>query len=312
MRRALLTVAVAASLALPARAEAGAWTKGFGELYAKIDAGAYVALRYVDPRTGESVDASYVGQRYGLYAEAGLLPWHPVQLSLSVPAFTVGTTSFGDERLFGPDERAVATSAWPGDLQVGLQVGLVKPASPFQLAASLQVKIPMYGNDQVGRRFGPWKDVFPLPGDGQVDVGGLLVAGASLPAPPGPLSPWLEGGVGYLHRSEAYVDYTTDRVLVDGVPAFLSFGLAGAKGYALIRADGHFNVAPDDDTREGIVVALQGGLGLGKGFSLEGRIAGEPWVRGASQGLSFGIGISWQGQAWQPPARASTSTAGLR
>jgi hypothetical protein len=300
VRWATLTLLLLTLLAPARAAEAGAWTKGFGEVYAKVDAGAYVALRYVDPRTGEAVDASYVGQRYGLYAEAGLLPWHPLQLSLSIPALTIGTTSFGDERLFGPDGRATATSGWPGDLQIGLQTSLVPSGSPLQLAAAFDLKVPMYGNDAVGGRFGPWKDVFPLPGDGQLDVGGRLVAGGSLPTL-GKVTPWLEGGVGYLHRSEVYVGYTTDRELVDGIPAFLSFGLASPKGFALVRADGYFNAAADDDSREGLVVALQGGVALGRGFSLEGRVAGEPWVRGASQGLSFGLGVSWKGQGWKRP-----------
>ena len=75
MRRVRLPALLAALFLLaPASADAGAWSKGFGEVYAKVEGGAYVALRYVDPRTGESVDASYVGQRYALYAEAGLLP----------------------------------------------------------------------------------------------------------------------------------------------------------------------------------------------------------------------------------------------
>lgn len=289
---------VVIALLLPATAQAGAWTKGFGEVYAKVDAGAYVALRYVDPRTGESIDASYVGQRYGLYAEAGLLPWHPLQLSLSVPFATIGTTTFGDERLFGPEGKATATSGWPGDLQIGLQTALVPSGSPLQLAAAFDLKVPMYGNDAVGSSYGPWKDVFPLPGDGQVDVGGRLIAGGSLPVP-GPVTPWLEGGIGYLHRSEAYVGYTTDRVLVDGMPAFFAFGLGSGRGFVLVRLDAHINVERDDDTREGLVAALQGGVSLGKGFSVEGRIAGEPWVRGASQGLSFGLGLSWKGQAWR-------------
>ena len=85
---------------------------------------------------------------------------------------------------------------------------------------------------------------------------------------------------------------------MDGIPAFLSFGLALPKGLALVRADGYFNAAPDDDSREGLVVALLGGVELGRGFSVDGRVAGEPWVRGSSQGLSFGLGVSWKGQAW--------------
>ena len=63
MRWGVVALVLLALLAPPRAAQAGAWTWGFGEVYAKVDAGAHVALRYLDPRTGEAVDASYVGQR---------------------------------------------------------------------------------------------------------------------------------------------------------------------------------------------------------------------------------------------------------
>lgn len=282
---------LALTLVAPASAAAGAWSREGGSVYAKVEAGAYVAGNYIDPRTEEPVTGRFVGQRYSLYAEVGLLPWHPVQLSLSLPLLTVGTLWFGDERRFGPDAEAKATTARAGDLEVALQASLLPAKLPLKLSASAGVKVPMYANDRVGEDFGAWQAAFPLPGDGQVDVTGLLLAGGAVP---GKVAPWFEGGVGYRHRTEAFVDYTTTRSFVDGIPFSVVVGLKLPRGYLLARADGLFNLEEDDDTREGLVAAVQGAVELGRGFALEGRFAGEPWVRGASQGISFGLGLSWQ------------------
>lgn len=290
MKRASL-VLLLLLLAAPSTARAGAWSREGGSVYAKVEAGAYIADTYIDPRTEEPVEGRFVGQRYSLYAEVGLLPWHPVQLSVSLPFLTVGTLWFQDERRFGPDAEAKATSARPGDLELALQASLLPPSLPVKLSGSVGVKVPMYSNDEVGAEFGIWQPAFPQPGDGQVDVTGLVLVGGAVP---GDVAPWFEGGVGYRHRSEAFVNYTTARSFVDGIPVSVVVGLKLPHGYVLGRADGLFNVEPDDDTREGLVVAVQGAVELGRGFAVEGRFAGEPWVSGASQGISFGLGLSWQ------------------
>jgi hypothetical protein len=278
-------------VAAPCSAQAGAWSREFGSVYAKLEAGAYIATEYVDPSREEPVQGRFVGERTSLYAEVGVLPWHPLQVTLSVPFATVGTVWFADERRFGPGAEARATSFRAADLEVGLQTSLLPKTLPVKLSASFAVKVPMYANDRVGEEFGVWKDAFPLPGDGQVDLTGLLLVGGSVP---GAIAPWFEGGVGYRHRTEAFVDYTTDRELVDGIPFF---GLAGLKlpsGWLLVRADALLNVEPDDDTREGLSVGLQGAVELGEGFSFEARFGGEPWVNASSRGISFGLGLSWQ------------------
>lgn len=284
------TLLALALLLAPSLAEAGAWTKELGSVYAKADAGAYVAGSYVDPSQEEPVSGRYVGQRYSLYAEAGFLPWHPVQVSVSVP-LVVGTVWFGDERLFGEGNEAQATSLRGGDFDVSLQALVLPPKLPFKLSANVGLKVPLYSNDAVGEAFGVWKDAFPLPGDGQLDVTGMLLFGGSVP---GDIAPWFEGWVGYRHRSEVFVGYTTDREFVDGIPFGGLVGVKLPKGWALVRGDVYLNVLEDDDSREGVLVTVQGAVQIGKGFSIEGRFGGEPWVRSASQGVSFGLGLSWQ------------------
>ncbi len=285
------SVVVLLALAAPMEAEAGAWSRDFGSAYAKLEGGVYIATDYVDPRTDEPVSGRFVGQRYSLYAEVGILPWHPIQVTASVPFLTVGTLWFTDERRFGAGEEARAQTVRAGDLDVSLQGSVLPPAWPLKASASFAVKVPMYANDRVGEAFGVWQDAFPLPGDGQIDVTGLLLVGGAVP---GDVAPWFEGSVGYRHRTEAFVDYRTDRAFVDGVPFSFAVGLKLPRGYALARLDGLVNVEEDEHTRQGVVVSAQGAVELGRGLAVEGRFAGEPWVRGASQGISFGLGLSWQ------------------
>ena len=62
-----------------------------------------------------------------------------------------------------------ATTARAGDLRGAVQVAL-HPKAPLALA--VDVKVPAYANGKVGQEFMALAEVFPKPGDGQVDVGG--------------------------------------------------------------------------------------------------------------------------------------------
>lgn len=273
-----------AALLLPSVALAGPWTKNFGEAYAKLGADYYVPLSYYDPALDNA--GTFFGQTYSAYAEVGVLPWHPVQLGVLIP-YQISRLSFEPDTGFAPG-LARATTARFGDLRATLQVAILH--STVQLAAACEVKVPMYHNDTVGDGFGAWADRFPRVGDGQVDVTPMVLIGGSIPKSP----VWLEGTVGYRVRTEAFIGWDIDAVLVDSVVFRATIGAHVDRAYIMVQLDGNKNVAVDEVSREGVALGPALLLDLYKGLAWELRFAGEPWARNGSQGLSFGTGLSWR------------------
>lgn len=276
------------ALATPTPASAGAWTKSWGEYYTKLGADYYKAVRYVDPTTGEELEGlDFFGQQYSLYAEFGLLPWWPLQVSAQLP-LTVGTLTFEDETNFAEGDQGRATSTRLGDLRVTLQTSILR--NGFQLAPAFELKLPLYANGRVGSAFGTWKEAFPLPGDGQVDLTGWLLLGGPLPGTP----IFIQGGAGYRHRTEAFVGWEPDLQFVDGLPFTFTLGVGGGPFLGMLQVDGVKNFVEDDVTKQYLSVGGAVFVTVHKGLAIEGRVAGDVWADNTAQGVSFGVGISWR------------------
>ena len=287
---------------VPASATAGPWTKEFKQHYVKVGADFYVTSDYEDPRAesdGESAGyRSFFGQQYSVYGEVGIFPLWPLQLTLHLPV-SVGRAVFYDTALIGEGEKGTTVTTRLGDLRVALQTSLVR--KPFQLGASFEVKVPLYGNGRVGSGLGPYSQWFPLPGDGQIDLTAMLIGGGSFPTKV-PL--WVEAGVGYRLRTEAFVAWATELVFVDGLPFYAAIGLAPGPVWIVLRADGIKNFVADDTTREFLTVGPSLGVTVWKGLAIEARFAGDVLVKNAPRGLSFGAGVSWR---WPNPATKARS-----
>ncbi len=306
MTRLLPAVVLLVALGAPASASAGAWTKSLGEYYTKVGADYYVAARYVDPTTGEELEGlGFFGQQYSLYAEVGLLPMWPLQVSAQLP-LTIGTTSFEDETNFEEGERGRATGTRLGDLRVSVQTSILREG--FQLAPAFELKLPLYANGRVGREFGIWKEAFPLPGDGQVDLTGWLLLGGALPGTP----IFMQGGAGYRHRTEAFIGWDTDLAFVDGLPFTFTMGVGGGPFLGMLQVDGIKNFVEDDVTRQYLTVGGAVFITVFKGLAIEARVAGDVWADNAAQGISFGAGISWRMPypGYDPEARKEATGEG--
>lgn len=284
-------------LLAPSTALAGPWTKAFGEHYVKIGADFYATRDYEDARATNDAETagfeSFFGQQYSLYGEIGVFPLWPIQLTAHLPV-TVGNVVFFDSALIGEGETGKTATTRLGDLRVAVQTAILR--KPFQLGGLFEVKVPLYSNGRVGFGLGPYRQWFALPGDGQIDLTAMIVAGGSFPTK---IPLWVEAGVGYRHRTEAFVGWTTDLVFVDGLPFYAAVGLAPGPVWIVVRADGIKNFVADETTREVLTVGPSIGVTVWKGVAIEARFAGDVLVNNAPRGLSFGAGVSWR---WPNPA----------
>jgi hypothetical protein len=267
---------------------AGAWTKALGEHYAKAGVELYGTTRFVRPGTAGS-GGSYFGEQVTAYGEVGVLKAWPVQVNLSAP-FVVGTHSTQVRDPLGEvDVRA--STARLGDLRVAAQVALHRHAP---ISAAVELKVPLYANDSVGENQPVLAPLFPLPGDGQIDLTFWLGAGRS----GGPT--FGEAALGYRHRTEAFVgwDPPAEIAFVDGIPFVLKGGHRFGKATLLLGGvDGLFNVAPDDAdvTRQYVSLSVSAMVDLGKGVAIEPRAWGEVWAKNTSQGVGGGLALSVRG-----------------
>lgn len=279
---------------LPSSALAGPWSKEFGQLYAKVGADLYYTRDYDDARQGAGIGPDGAGiqdllsTQISFYAEVGVLPVWPLQLSVSLP-LSIGRTTFTDPTLIGEDEIGIATGVRLGDLRVALQSQILRKG--FQLAGSVELKVPLYSNDKVGQGLGPYRDWFAIPGDGQLDITPMVLMGGSIPTP---VPMWIEGGVGYRFRTEAFVGWTTDIEFVDGIPFYATWGLAPGPVWITLRADGIKNIKDDETTREFVTIGPGVGITVWKGLAIEFRVAGDVVAKNAPQGVSGGFGVSWR------------------
>ncbi len=259
-------------------AHAGAWTRDAGSVYAKASIDAYGSTQYVDPR-GIAVDASYLGEQLATYVELGVVD--DLQVTAQVPLQS-GTSTFPVGR-----ENGHATSLRFGDLWIGLQKGVLE--KPFRLSVAIEGKIPLYSNDSIGRGGGAYRAYFPLPGDGQIDLGAWLWGGGSIPR----TQIWGQVGAGYRYRSEWYLGWVTDTDFSDGVPMRGQLGLGTSGNWVSLGVDSFLALADDDVTREWVSVGPSGGYALGRGFAIEGRVSVDLYTRHSSKGVGGGVGVSW-------------------
>lgn len=269
---------------LAAQAHAGAWTKEAGQLYAKAGADVYNAFRFVAPGAQEPTDANYFGQQYGVYAEAGVLPPWRAQLAVALPVVS-GTVRTTVEDAFGTFDLRTTTTR-TGDLRVAAQVAL-HPEAP--VALSVDAKVPTYANGEVGGDYPNFQVLFPKPGDGQVDLGAMLFAGAALGG-----GAFGEAGVGYVHRTEAFVGWDTALKLTDGVRFSAKGGRSFGKFLPVIGVDGVISPDPSPVTKSFVSVSASALIDVADGVAIEPRVAGEVWARNASQGLGGGLGVSYR------------------
>jgi hypothetical protein len=275
---------ILAALLVP-DASAGAWTKSLGEHYAKAGVELYGTTRFVRAGTAGS-GGSYVGEQVTAYGELGVLRAWPVQINLSAP-FVVGTHATQVSDPLGElDVRA--STARLGDLRVAAQVALHRSAP---ISAAVEAKVPLYANDSVGENQPVLAPLFPLPGDGQVDLTAWLGAGRSW----GPT--FVEGALGYRHRTEAFVGWHPPETIafVDGIPFVLKGGHRFGKAMLLLAGtEGIVNVAPDDAdvTRQYASLFVSAMVDLGRGVAIEPRTWGEVWAKNTSQGVGGGLAVS--------------------
>jgi hypothetical protein len=266
-------------------AHAGAWTRELGQVYAKAGVDGYYALRYVVPGTDQAVDDGFTGQQYGVYAEVGVLPGWRGQLTVAAPLLTVGTHSTLVEDPFST-ERVRASTLRPGDLRVAAQLALHRT---LPLAVSVDVKVPAYDNGGVGSSYPAYRALFPKPGDGQVDVGAMAWAGASLP--PGGFA---EVGVGFVHRTEAFVAWDPGVALTDGLRFSAKAGAAVGRVTPIAEVGGVISPAATPYTRSAVTASATALIDLAGGFAIEPRVAADLWTRNTTQGLGAGLGLSWR------------------
>lgn len=298
MTRAVLAIG---GLLLADGARAGAWTKELGEMYVKGGANLYQAFRFVPPGGAEPTDVNYLGQQYVLYGEAGVLPFHKGQLSVSAP-LVIGRIRADVEDPFGVTPIR-ATTTRLGDLRVAAQVALHEK---LPLSAALEAKVPMYGNGSVGADYPIYSTLFPRPGDGQIDLTGWLYAGAS-PLP----ETFAEVGIGFVHRTEWFVGWdraerlaaaAQDPTTPEGTDvAFSDGGVFTAKagrsfGHVLpiLGFSGQLSLGDQPWTRQYVSVEATALIDVAEGLAIEPRLATEVWSKAASQGLSAGLGVSYR------------------
>jgi hypothetical protein len=280
-------------------ARAGAWTRGAGEFYAKAGANVYSAYRFVAPGQSEPTDVRYLGQQYAVYAEAGLLPGHKGQLSVSAP-LVVGTSRAELTDLLGTVAFR-ATTVRLGDLRAAAQVALSRK---LPISAAIEAKIPLYANGGVGADYPTYAQLFPKPGDGQVDLVGWVYAGAS-PLPQG----FAEVGLGYVHRTEWFVGWDelsrrvaaaqdpasepgADLSFVDGLAFQAKLGRRFGPALPILGLDGQLALASSPWTRRYVGISASALVDVAQGVAIEPRIATELWAKAASQGIAAGLGLS--------------------
>ncbi len=289
----LLLGAVVGALLVPLSASAGPWTKELGQHYVKVGADLFFTTDYVDARNPDTGDDAgferFLGTNITAYGEVGVFPLWPIQLTVSLP-LTIGVSTFKDTALIGQGEVGTTTAVRPGDLRVSVQTSILRKG--FQLAPQIEVKVPLYSNDRVGSRLGPYRQWVAIPGEGQIDITPMMLMGGSIPTKAVPL--WVEGGVGYRFRTEAFIGWDTDLVLVDSIPFYAAFGLAPGKSWVVIRIDGNKNIKADEVTREAVTLGPSVGVTVWKGLAIEARIAGDLVANNAPRGISAGLGVSWR------------------
>jgi hypothetical protein len=269
----------------------GAWTRELGQAYTKAEAAGYLAPRVRVPGDDEDSGGRYTALQLSAYAEAGLLSAHPLQLSVSAP-LVAGWHRTEIFDVFGAVP-VRASTVRAGDLRVAMQGALSRR---LPVSAAIEAKVPMYANGSVGDSLPTHAQLFPLPGDGQVDVTAWLFGGAAGDG-------WFaEAGLGYLHRTEQFVGWDTELRAADGGRGLLKGGWGVGQGWLIGWLDGQWawrteiDGVDDSFTRQFLALGLSAAVPLNDDgrWALEPRLGAELATRNASQGVSAGLGLSWQ------------------
>jgi hypothetical protein len=264
-------------------AQAGAWTRSLGSYYAKAGVDLYAASTYQSADFVSTEGQSFLGYQLGVYGEFGVLNAHPVMVAVQAP--WASSTLFFEEKT--GTFRPRATTRRLGDLKFTAQTSVLPDGGP--LSASVEVKIPLYSNDSVGSRYAGYEELFPLAGEGQVDVTGWLLGGASFGGPW-----WGEAAVGYQHRTSAFIGWMNrgDLDFLDRVRFGAGLGFSEGPVVAILRVDGQKALGVDAITSESLSVGPVLLIDVAEGIAIEGRFAADLWANNATQGVGAGTGIS--------------------
>lgn len=260
---------------LPATAQAGPWTKSFGQAYLKVWEGAYLADGFVGRDGRFQPGADHLSLTTAAYGELGLADHLQAQAFLP---YVVGRNTFDSGNRF--------LAAGAGDLLLAVQWD--PQLLPIPAALRLEGKIPLY---DVARPKGYAAAQFPLRGDGQVDLTWWLSAGHTLRDLP--LYGYLE--LGYRLRTELYVgEGAPSRNFADTVVAQAQVGLtplgrlvvAGNVGFVAPLAD-------DAYTKGYLSLGLSLYAPVFEGLAVEANLDVLTLATNAANGLSLGLGVSY-------------------
>lgn len=267
-------------------AHAGAWTRDLGQHFTRGGMDAYVSHRFENALQDVDEVVRFTSYSASVYSEVGISPAWPLQLTVQVP-LTFSALDFKVIDAVDPSEQGRATTSRLGDANLSIQTALLRN-KPIELAGALTVKIPLYRLDGIGRDQGAWTDVFPRPGDGQIDVTPWVWLGGGFP------SGFYEVGVGYRFRTEAFIGEAPEASVGDGIPFHAKLGLHGGRVWGIAEVLGIKNFRDDLFTREHVAVGATVMVQVWKGLAVDARVAPEIWTRKASQGVSWSLGLSWQ------------------
>lgn len=256
------------ALAFSMGASAGPWVKDQGDYYAKGSMQRFTSTRYVDAsnQVVELEGAWFEGDLFSLYTEVGL--GHGLGIVAMIP--------YAASRNVYLDPRVIYGYRGLGDVELGLQYGRRFGSVPVSL--TVQAKLPFYDNHDP--RITPGQQgVFPILGDGQIDVTTWLAVGGGFSL--GPWGAWALGEGGFRVRTGVYpfdsappdmgfAEGVTWRTQVGVLPRFGSW----EAGWVALEASGVVNVATDERTRQWTQLA--------------GSVAGRLWEAPAERRLAVG------------------------
>lgn len=270
----------AAALAVPSRAAAGPWTREPGGWYVKLGEGLFAADGFRDASGAFVDETSYLGLDTFVYAELGVLDRLHGQLYLP---FKIGRTRYDDDSTLplavpcdGGRVARVTGRRTFGDALTALQWS--SPWLSLPHAARLEAKLPLY---DVGDPDGACADLYPQPGDGQVDVTLWLSVGDSL----ADLPLYLFGEVGHRFRTEAYPATDTGQRYGDTFVFFGQLGWEAAEStYVMLNLQLAQPYGDDHVTRGALSFGPAVYVPVGGGFAVEGGLELTPFATNASKG----------------------------
>lgn len=249
-------------LALVVLAEASPWVRDPWSTYAKLGASRFVALDYESTQVAGYLDVG-LPARFGLSAS---VPW--VEGAAEDAWFTYRNRDLGDA------EVALARSILQG---------------PWALSVSLAARLPLYPDRTASREaaWGSLAERFPSPGDGTPDLDGRLEIGRGLAL--GGWGGWVEASAGYRHRFGDPVDGLFGGVRAGLVPR------RGVRdlGWLGLEVQGVARLEEDPGTRTWLRLGAFGAFRLPAGLAVEATGGWIPVAEAATEGVDFGLGLSW-------------------